>query len=129
MKFLSGVVLAAAVLSGVPVQAVDTGHGPLDMHAFERTYAQAGKTSSGYDRVREAVPVGSDAALAVDALRHAGAHCQSAKPSRSSIECYYSELLSVDDYVNTYATWDIRLDLAQGKVAIVSVERTTQQHS
>lgn len=129
MKIISSIILAAAVLSGVPAQAKDVEYSSLDLHGFERNYAQLGMTTSGYDRVREAVPVGSDAVDAVAVLRHAGAHCQSPKPEKTDIKCFYRELLSVDDYVNTFATWDIRFQLDAGKVSAVSVERTTEQHS
>ncbi|MCJ2176967.1 hypothetical protein MTR64_00160 [Novosphingobium sp. 2580] len=122
-------ILAAAVLSGMPARADDLEYSTLDLHGFERAYVSGGLAVSGYDRVREAVPVGSDVANAVAILRHAGAHCQSPKPQRNSINCFYSELLSIDDYVNTYSTWDIHLDLDGGKVSTVSVERTTRQHS
>lgn len=113
----------------IPQNAYSQDNSTLNLHSFERVYAQAGVINAGYDRLHEVLPVGSDAVNAVTILRDAGAHCQSPNPRRSGIDCYYRELLSVDDYVNTYATWDIRLDIDAGKVSAVSVARATEQHS
>lgn len=121
--------LLLIAVAGFPLNSYAEEYSSLDLHAFERGYVQSGMKIPEYEQVQRAVPVGSDAANAVAVLRHAGAHCPSPKSGSTGVNCFYRELLSVDDYVNTYATWDIRLAVNAGKVSAVSVERSTEQHS
>ena len=119
--------LATAAMGAATAQAAPLPSSTLDFHLFESKLAHSGDVSEGYDEVRGAIASGEDVASAVSVLRHAGARCQSVNGHKSVLECYYREVLGVADYTTTYATWDVRLQLTEGKVAAVAVERTTEQ--
>ncbi len=119
--------LAAAAMGAATALAAPLPSPALDFHLFESKLARSGDVSEGYGEVRGAIAAGEDVTSAVSVLRHAGAHCQSVNGHKSVLECYYREVLGVADYTTTYATWDVRLQLNDGKVAAVAVERTTDQ--
>lgn len=121
MKNLWAWAFAVSLLSGAPVQA-GTG---LDFHGFEHAYAGHGAPDQGYAAVRDAVPVGADARGSVALLRQAGAHCGAAREGQ--VACFYRERIAVNDVVDTYATWDVQLNLRGDKVAEVNVERSVDQ--
>lgn len=127
MKILMASPLAVVLMAGVPAQATDGLKDALDFHRFEAKFARTSDVPAGYAEVRAAVSTGLDAASAVAMLRHAGAHCPSATPARSALSCYYRETIEVADTTATYATWNVRLQLNDGKVSDVSIERTTEQ--
>ncbi|WDF72074.1 hypothetical protein [Novosphingobium sp. KACC 22771] len=122
MKNLLAWAFAVSLLSGAPVQAAGPG---LDFHLFENAYVRNGAPEAGYEAVRRAVPVGADARGGVALLRQAGAHCGAERDGQ--VDCFYRERISVDDVVDTYATWDVQLDLNAGKVAEVAVARSVEQ--
>jgi len=122
MKNLWALAFAVTLLAGAPVQAAGPG---LDFHGFEHGLAGDDALVSGDAAVRRAVPAGADAQSSVALLRQAGAHCGAAR--EGSVDCFYRERISVDDVVDTYATWDVRLTLNAGKVADVIVARSIEQ--
>jgi len=121
MKNLLAWAFAVTLLSGAPVQA-GTG---LDFHLFENAYVRNGAPVDGYAAVQHALPAGADAQGGVALLRQAGAHCGAARDGQ--VDCFYRERISVDDVVDTYATWDVQLNLNAGKVADVTVARSVEQ--
>ncbi|NOW44368.1 hypothetical protein FHW96_000510 [Novosphingobium sp. SG751A] len=122
MKNLLAWAFAVSLLSGAPVQAAAPG---LDFHLFENAYVRNGAPEAGYDAVRRAVPVGANAQGGVALLRQAGAHCGAARGDM--VDCFYRERISVDDVVDTYATWDMQLNLSGDKVAALNIERSVEQ--
>lgn len=122
MKNMWALAIAASLLSSAPVQAAGSG---LDFHLFENNYVRYGSPDAGYDAVRRVVPAGMDAQSGKDMLRQAGAHCGAMRDGR--VDCFYRERISVDDVVDTIATWDVQLNLANGKVADVAIARSVEQ--
>jgi len=119
---------AVALMTYAPAQAAAASLDALDFHQFEATYARTGDVPEGYAQVHEAIATGLAATDAVALLRRAGAHCQSTATHKSELECYYREEIGFADYTNTYATWDMHIQLNDGKVAALAIERTTDQH-
>jgi len=120
--------LAAALMTCVSAQAATVPADALDFHQFEASFGRTGEVPEGYAQVRDTIPAGLAATDAVALLRHAGAHCQSTATHKSEVECYYREEIGIADYSNTYATWDMHIQLSDGKVAALAIERTTDQH-
>ncbi|MCJ2183267.1 hypothetical protein MTR62_11275 [Novosphingobium sp. 1949] len=129
MKILSSLSLAAAVLASIPFSAMAAANPALDFHTFERRFGDSGAIFAGYDQVRQAVPAGSAVEDARALLRRAGAQCDSVDANASQLRCYYRDLLGAEQYSASYATWDVALDLAGGKVSAVRVVRSTEQRS
>ncbi|WP_225007321.1 hypothetical protein [Novosphingobium percolationis] len=102
---------------------------PLDFHLFEADLARTGQVESGAAQVREAIPAGTDARVAVAMLRAAGASCQSPDRHPEAVGCYYRETIGAEQYLRTYATWDMTLSIADGKVRSVAMARSTEQRS
>lgn len=127
MKNLLALAFAASLMSGAPVPVAAQAAGPgLDFHLFENTYVRNGSPEAGYEAVRRALPAGEDLQSGLALLRQAGAHCGSAREN-GQVDCFYRERISVDDVVDTYATWNVQLNLAGGKVADVAVARVLDQ--
>lgn len=125
MKNLWAWAFAVSLLSGAPVQAAGMqAAGPgLDFHGLEHANVQ---TEDGYAALRRAVPSGADAQEGVARLRQAGARCGAAH--NGTVDCFYRERISVDDVVDTYAIWDVRLSLNAGKVADMAIARSVEQN-
>ncbi|MEO0032259.1 MAG: hypothetical protein RIS94_2017 [Pseudomonadota bacterium] len=129
MNFIASTLLAATALAMAPAAMAAPSAAPFDFHQFEAAYARTDALADGYARVQSALPDGLEATQAVAVLRQAGARCERLRQSSGELGCYYREQLSVDDYLRTYATWDVTLSLIDSKVGAVRVARTTDQHS
>ncbi len=137
MKIFAGTILSCVLLSASPAiadAAADAApprplSAPLDFHLFEAGLERTGQVGSEVERVREAIPAGTDARAAVALLRAAGASCQSLAHHREALGCYYREPISAEQYLRTYATWDMTLTIDDGKVRAVDVARATEQRS
>lgn len=137
MKNFAGTILSAALLLAAPATAGATTSlpsspalsAPLDFHLFEAGLARTGQVESGAAQVRAAIPAGTDAHAAVALLRAAGASCQSLDRHPEALGCFYRETIGAEQYLRTYATWDMTLSIADGKVRAVEVARSTEQRS
>lgn len=137
MKIFAGTILSCVLLSASPAIA-GTGadatpprslSAPLDFHLFEAGLERTGQVGSEAERVRKAIPAGTDARAAVALLRAAGASCPSLTENPETLGCYYRETIGAEQYLRTYATWDMKLTITDGKIRSVDVARSTEQRS
>lgn len=137
MKIFAGTILSCVLLSASPAIAGTVADGasprsssaPLDFHLFEAGLERTGQVGSEVERVREAIPAGTDARAAVALLRAAGASCQSIERHPGDLGCYYRETIGAEQYLRTYATWDMTLSISDGVVRAIDVARSTDQRS